>query len=60
MTDDVVAPEALLFYRADCASSARPARQGRHRARRNCSQRQDKLPTRYQKLADLMRHDLAG
>jgi hypothetical protein len=57
-TSDVVAPEALLFYRAvahhrlvqpDEASAAL----GR------LLQREDELPARFQKLADLMRQDLA-
>ena len=58
-TDDVVAPEALLFYRAiahhQLVQPTRPTA-----AIAQLLQRQEKLPTRYQKLADLMHHDLKG
>jgi hypothetical protein len=58
-TDDVVAPDALLFYRAvayhrlvqaDLADAAVS----------QLLQRQQELPIRYQKLATLMQQDLAG
>jgi hypothetical protein len=57
--DDVVAPEALLFYRAIAFHQlVQPAQAETTLAQ--LMQRQEELPTRYQKLADLMRHDLSG
>jgi hypothetical protein len=58
-TDDVVAPDALLFYRAVAHHQlVEPAQADTALAQ--LMQRQDGLPTRYQKLADLMQHDLSG
>jgi hypothetical protein len=58
-TDDVVAPEALLFYRAVAhhrlvEPDEADASLGR------LLEREEALPLRYQKLAGLMRADLAG
>jgi hypothetical protein len=58
-TDDVVAPEALLFYRAIAHHQLVQPTQA-DGALAQLMQRQDDLPARYQKLADLMRHDLTG
>jgi hypothetical protein len=58
-TDDVVSPEALLFYRAVAHHRLVQADQATT-AVSELLQREDDLPTRYQKLADLMRQDLAG
>jgi len=58
-TDDVVAPETLLFYRAIAYHQlVEPTKADGALAQ--LLQRQDSLPTRYQKVADLMRHDLTG
>jgi hypothetical protein len=58
-TDDVVAPDALLFYRAIAYHQlVEPTKSDSALAQ--LMQRQENLPTRYQKLADLMRHDLSG
>jgi hypothetical protein len=58
-TGDVVAPDALLFYRAVAHHQlVEPAKADLALAQ--LLERQDGLPTRYQKLADLMRHDLTG
>jgi hypothetical protein len=58
-TDDVVAPEVLLFYRAIAYHQlVEPTKADGSLAQ--LLQRQEGLPTRYQKLADLMQHDLAG
>lgn len=58
-TDDVVAPETLLFYRAIAYHQlVNPTKADASLAQ--LLQRQDGLPTRYQKLADLMQHDIAG
>jgi len=58
-TDEVVAPEALLFYRAIAFQQlVQPAKA--HSTLAQLMQQQDKLPTRYQKLAELMKHDLTG
>ncbi|HEX3601964.1 MAG TPA: hypothetical protein VHU84_17555 [Lacipirellulaceae bacterium] len=58
-TDDVVAPEVLLFYRAIAFHQlVEPTKAGSTLAQ--LQQRQESLPTRYQKLADLMHHDLSG
>jgi hypothetical protein len=58
-TDDVIAPEALLFYRAIAYHQLVQPTQAES-ALAQLLQRQDNLPIRYQKLADLMRHDLSG
>lgn len=58
-TSDVVAPDALLFYRAIAYHQLVEPRQA-DSALSRLLQRQDSLPTRYQKLADLMQHDLTG
>lgn len=58
-TDDVVAPEALLFYRAVAYHRLVQPDQA-DTALTQLLQREDDLPTRYQKLADLMRQDLSG
>ncbi|MFO0788517.1 MAG: hypothetical protein U0805_03605 [Pirellulales bacterium] len=58
-TDDVVAPEALLFYRAIAFHQlVEPTKA--HSTLAQLLQQQEALPTRYQKLADLMQHDLTG
>ncbi len=58
-TDDVVAPETLLFYRAIAYHQVvNPTKADGSLAQ--LLQRQEGLPVRYQKLADLMQHDLAG
>ena len=58
-TDDVVAPESLLFYRAIAHHRLVQPDQA-DATLSQLLQREDELPTRYQKLADLMRQDLAG
>jgi hypothetical protein len=58
-TDEVVAPEALLFYRA-IAHHRLVQPDESDAALSQLLQREDVLPARYQKLADLMRQDLAG
>ncbi len=58
-TDDVVAPEALLFYRA-VAQHQLVQPDKAETALGQLLEGQEKLPIRYQKLADLMRHDLDG
>ena len=58
-TADVVAPEALLFYRA-VAYQRLVQPDEADAALGQLLQRQDDLPLRYQKLADLMQQDLAG
>lgn len=56
---DVVAPDMLLFYRA--VSSHRVVDADRADATvAELLQRSEELPTRYQKLAELMQQDLAG
>jgi hypothetical protein len=58
-TDDVVAPEALLFYRAVAHHRlVQPDQADADLGR--LLQREDDLPARFQKLADLMRQDLAA
>ena len=58
-TDDVVAPEALLFYRAVAQHQlVQPDKSDAAIAQ--LLEGQEKLPTRYQKLADLMRRDTEG
>ncbi len=58
-TDDVVAPEALLFYRAVAHHQlVQPDKSDTAIAQ--LLEGQEKLPARYQKLADLMRHDMEG
>jgi hypothetical protein len=58
-TEDVVAPDALLFYRAIAYHQLVQPTQA-DTALAQLLERQEGLPTRYQKLADLMRHDLSG
>ena len=58
-TEDVVAPDALLFYRAVAHHQLVEPTQA-DAALAQLMQRQDGLPTRYQKLADLMQHDMTG
>ena len=58
-TEDVVAPDALLFYRA-VAHHRLVQPDEADVALGQLLQRQDDLPARYQKLADLMRQDLAA
>jgi hypothetical protein len=57
--DDVVSPDGLLFYRAIAHHRlVQPDEADASLAQ--LLQREDDLPVRYQKLADLMRQDLAG
>src|SRR6478752_1004232 len=58
-TEKVVAPEALLFYRAVAHHQLVQADKA-DTAIGQLLEGQEKLPTRYQKLADLMRHDMEG
>lgn len=58
-TEQVVAPEALLFYRAVAHHQLVEAEKA-DTAIGQLLEGQEKLPTRYQKLADLMRHDMEG
>jgi hypothetical protein len=58
-TKDVVAPEALLFYRAVAHHRLVQADKA-DAALGQLLQQEEKLPARFQKLADLMRQDLAG
>lgn len=58
-TDDVVAPEALLFYRA-IAYHQLVEPDKADAALTQLLQREDELPARYHKLADLMKRDLSG
>jgi hypothetical protein len=58
-TNDVVAPESLLFYRAVAHHQLVQADKA-DTAIGQLLEGQEKLPTRYQKLADLMRHDMEG
>lgn len=58
-TEEVVAPESLLFYRAVAHHQLVEADKS-DTAIGRLLEVQDKLPTRYQKLADLMRHDMEG
>jgi hypothetical protein len=58
-TLDVVAPEALLFYRA-VAHHRLVQPEKADAALAQLLQREDELPARYQKLAGLMQQDLAG
>jgi len=57
--DDVVAPESLLFYRA-VAHHQLVQTDKADTALGQLLEGQEKLPTRYQKLAELMRHDMEG
>src|SRR3954454_18981191 len=57
--EEVVAPESLLFYRAVAHHQLVQADKA-DTAIGQLLEGQDKLPTRYQKLADLMRHDMEG
>jgi hypothetical protein len=56
---DVVAPDALLFYRAVAHQQLVQADEA-DASLGQLLERESELPTRYQKLADLMRQDLAG
>jgi hypothetical protein len=58
-TDDVVAPDVQLFYRA-IAYHRLVEPDKADAALTQLLQREDDLPARYQKLADLMRRDLTG
>jgi len=58
-TKDVVAPEALLFYRA-VAHHHLVQPDKADAALGQLLEQEDKLPSRFQKLATLMRQDLAG
>jgi tetratricopeptide (TPR) repeat protein len=58
-TGDVVAPEALLFYRA-VAHHRLLQLEKADAALSQLLEREDDLPTRYQKLAGLMQQDLAA
>ena len=58
-TADVVTPEALLFYRAVAHHRLVQPDQA-DAALAQLLQREDELPARYQKLADLMQQDLAA
>ncbi len=58
-TEEVVAPEALLFYRAVAHHQLVEAEKADSAIDR-LLEGQEKLPNRYQKLADLMRHDMEG
>jgi hypothetical protein len=58
-TKDVVAPEVLLFYRA-VAHHRLVQTNDADAALGQLLQQEDKLPARFQKLADLMRQDLGG
>ena len=49
-----------MFYRAIAYHQLVRADPSRYARSPNCMQRQEDLPTRYQKLADLMHHDLSG
>jgi hypothetical protein len=57
--DDVVAPDSLLFYRAIAHHRLVQPNEA-DRALAQLVQREESLPVRYQKLASLMRQDLAG
>jgi len=58
-TGDVVSPESLLFYRAVAHHQLVQADKS-DAAIGQLLEGQEKLPARYQKLADLMRHDTEG
>jgi hypothetical protein len=58
-TEEVVLPESLLFYRAVAHHRLVQPDQA-DGAIRQLLEREDDLPTRYQKLASLMKQDLAG
>jgi hypothetical protein len=58
-TDDVVAPDALLFYRAIALHRLVQPNEA-DATLGQLLQREDGLPTRYQQLASLMRQDLVG
>lgn len=58
-TDDVIAPDALLFYRAVAHHRLVEPKKA-DVALTQLLQRQNDLPVRFQKLADLMRQDLTG
>ena len=58
-TEQVVAPESLLFYRAVAHHQLVEADKA-DTAIGQLLEGQEKLATRYQKLADLMRHDMEG
>jgi hypothetical protein len=58
-TEQVASPESLLFYRAVAHHQLVQADKA-DTAIGQLLEGQEKLPTRYQKLADLMRHDMEG
>jgi hypothetical protein len=58
-TEDVIAPEALLFYRAIAHHRLVQPDQA-HSMLSQLLEREDELPMRYLKLAHLMRQDLSG
>jgi hypothetical protein len=58
-TEEVVAPESLLFYRAVAHHQLVDADKT-DTAIGQLLEGEEKLPVRYQKLADLMRHDMEG
>lgn len=58
-TGDVVSPDSLLFYRS-IANHQLVHPEPAETAVAQLLERQDSLPTRYQKLAELMRHDIDG
>jgi hypothetical protein len=58
-TKDVVAPESLLFYRAVAQHQLVQAEKADSTIGQ-LLEGQEKLPARYQKLANLMRHDMEG
>jgi len=58
-TSDVIAPEALLFYRAIAHHQLVQPTQA-HSALAQLLEQHESLPMRFQKLADLMQHDLTG
>jgi hypothetical protein len=58
-TDEVTAPEALLFYRAVAHHQLVQADKSETEIGQ-LLEGQDSLPVRYQKLADLMRRDVGG
>lgn len=58
-TDKVIAPDSLLFYRAIAQHRLVQPDQA-DESLGQLLRREDELPARYQKLADLMRQDLTG
>lgn len=58
-TEDTFAPDVLLFYRAIASHQLVQPNQA-DGALTRLMERPENLPLRYQKLADLMKHDLSG